>query len=45
MDVLPVNYGGRFFEEHSYIDNLLDNIRTRTTYLKNQAEYIQTVML
>ena len=31
--------------EHAYIDVLLDNIKTRTVYLKSQAEYIQTMEL
>jgi serine/threonine-protein kinase HipA len=31
--------------EHAYIDALLDNIKTRTVYLKIQAEYIQTMNL
>jgi serine/threonine-protein kinase HipA len=31
--------------EHTYIDILLDNIKTRTVYLKSQAEYIPKVEL
>lgn len=31
--------------EHAYIDILLDNIKTRTAYLKSQAEDMQTITL